>query len=242
MRRIRKHDVATRSRGEDLWDGFAQEGAEYYICTHDVDYSSPTVQRAFWDSGHTQMENVLRELEPHLHGHRLALELGCGIGRLAIPVSQHFDRVIAVDVAQTMLDKLAANCAERGIDTVDGYRPDGAWDRVGPVDFAYSLHVFQHIESWGVISEYLHRLGACIADDGVAYLHFDTRRPDLLYSVRPFLPDRMLPRPWKRGIRRVRRSRDEVLALARDAGFSLVDERAPSSADHVFVLKPSRAS
>ena len=38
----------------------------------------------------------------------------------------------------------------------------------------------------------------------MALLQFDTRRASLSYRLRNALPDPLLPRPWRRGIRRIR--------------------------------------
>lgn len=46
--------------------------------------------------------NKLSELVPN---HQTALDLGCGPGKIARPIAQHFDTVVAVDPSQKMLDK-----------------------------------------------------------------------------------------------------------------------------------------
>ena len=221
---------------ENRWDNFAKQDAEYYICTSDLDYSTPEGQDAFWKSGRAQVDHMLETVSPYLHGYRLALDIGCGIGRLSIPMAERFERVASVDVSPSMLTKLAANAERNEIDTIVPNLPDGPWDKLGSVDFAASCHVFQHIESWETIADYVHRLGGCLAEGGVAYLHFDTRPADLLYRVRPFVPDRLLPRPWRRGIRRVRRPRQQLLDLVRAAGLVVLEEHAPDTGDHVLVL------
>ena len=49
-----------------------------------------------------------------------------------------------------------------------------------------------------------------LSDRGIGYLQFDTRPPGWLYEVKTALPDFLLPRFWRRGIRRIRRDPSEL--------------------------------
>jgi hypothetical protein len=51
------------------------------------------------------------------------------------------------------------------------------------------------------------------------------------------LPDRLLPRTQRRGIRRLRRSTKKLCALFEACGLGILDEFEPDSADHCFLLK-----
>lgn len=67
-----------------------------------------------------------------------ALDVGCGVGRLARAMRRHAAHVTGFDVADTML-ALARRHAGEGVDYV-------ATLPVGPFDWVNSLVVFQHIE------------------------------------------------------------------------------------------------
>jgi hypothetical protein len=71
----------------------------------------------------------------------------------------------------------------------------------------------------------------------MALLQFDTRRPTAAYRLRNALPDVFLPRPWRQGIRRIRRSPSQLAALFDDAGLQLVRELGPQTEEHVFILR-----
>ena len=57
----------------------------------------------FFASGRDTTAWMLDQVAGELPGRDLALEIGCGIGRLLIPMARRFSRVIGVDVAPTML-------------------------------------------------------------------------------------------------------------------------------------------
>jgi cyclopropane fatty-acyl-phospholipid synthase-like methyltransferase len=91
------------------------------------------------------------------------VEIGCGIGRLAVPMARRFDEVVAVDIAPTMLDKLAEHARAAGVDNVHGFLDGQPWYARGPADLVYSLVAFQHIENWLEIVRYVARIAACLA-------------------------------------------------------------------------------
>lgn len=222
----------TRNR----WDEFAQENAEYYILTtNDLDYSTPSGMASFFESGRREAARILDEAGGHLTAHHTALEIGCGVGRLAIPMARTFDRVIGVDISPTMLAKLAENTRDAQLSNVTGFLAGEPWDKQGPVDFAYSRIVFQHIEDWEVIEDNVTRIASCLADRGIASLHFDTRPRSLAYEALRIAPDKVLRRQWRRGIRRVRRSAADVEALLRQHGLRVVTQLRPGTELHVFI-------
>jgi cyclopropane fatty-acyl-phospholipid synthase-like methyltransferase len=176
-------------------------------------------------------------VHPWLRGSGVALEIGCGIGRLTLPVARRFDRVIAVDVAPTMLRRLSESCAARGVTNVEPALAGDAWHHRGVVDFAYSRIVFQHIADWDVIADYLRRIADCLADDGVLYAQFDTRPATALYRIKTALPDAVLPRTWRRGVRRIRRVAPRIVEVARTLALEPVLERGAGTFDTEFVFR-----
>ncbi len=83
----------------------------------------------------------------------------------------------------------------------------------------------------------MHRLTAALKPGGVALLQFDTRPQTQAYRLRNTLPDVLLPRPWRRGIRRIRRSPDDLAKILTDAGFERVRDEGKGTEEHVFVLR-----
>jgi len=225
----------------DRWDEFARADAHRYICTG----VGAGDARGFWASGE---QTVATELLPLLEEFRLrpgtALEIGCGVGRLLLPLARRFALAVGVDVSAEMIRRAGRNAADLGIRNVEwvlanepaavlGQRADLA----GKVDLVYSLLVFQHLERAELIDSYIAAVAQLLAEGGVAYLHFDTRKPTALYRLRNRLPERLLPWFWKRSIRRIRRDPREIERSFARRGLEILRQRAPGSAEHRYLLR-----
>jgi SAM-dependent methyltransferase len=219
------------------WEAFAREDAELYILGRSVPDGDAQAAHDFFESGRGTTTWMLDEVGDDLPGRDHALEIGCGVGRLVIPMTEHFSKVIGVDVAPTMLQKLSANCERFGIDNAEPMLADDSWERGGEADFVYSWLVFQHIADFGLIESTVQRLAGALKAGGVALLQFDTRRPTAVYRARNTLPDALLPRPWRRGIRRIRRRPSQLASLFEAAGLQLGRELGPQTEEHVFILR-----
>lgn len=220
----------SRDKLSERWERYAQSDAEFYIWT-DVEAGDD-----FAASGERDAARIMALCAPHLAGRGRALEIGCGVGRLVIPMSRHFERIIGVDIAPTMLRKLADNCRRDGVTGVTGMLAHEAWDAQGPIDFAYSHIVLQHIESWATIESYVARVAGALSADGVFYAQFDSRPPNVLYHLRNRLPDSLLPRHYRRGVRRIRRSVPAIEQLAATNGFAVAHRSGEGTEQMILVL------
>jgi SAM-dependent methyltransferase len=238
------HETRRPSASSEKWEQFAQEDPYTYILT--ALKSADTSE--FWKSGERTMQE---EIFPLLHVHgvrpRFGLELGCGIGRLAVPLARRFQEVLGVDIAPGMVQRARSFAQDNGIENISFASISGpeellqqAGHFAGNCDFIYSLLVFQHIPEFSMIEGYLHVIRVLLHPRGLAYLQFDTRPSDLAYRVKTRLPDWALPRFWKRGIRRIRRSPDEIEASFRRAGLEIVGELTPRTAYHRYILRLSQ--
>lgn len=229
-----------RSDPRPLWDRFAEENAEFYIWTDPaLDYGTPEGRSGFFESGRRQTAELLAAATPRLRRRGRALELGCGTGRLLLPHAASFERVVGVDVSPRMLSGLRQNAREFGVPNVETYLAGEAWDLGARFDYIWSFLVFQHLPRWREIRRYLERIAIALEPDGVAQLQFDTRPRSLPYRLRSWLPDFLLPRTQRRGIRRVRRSAGSLREAAAAAGLRILEERGAGSAEHVFLMTPA---
>ncbi|MEP6494708.1 MAG: class I SAM-dependent methyltransferase [bacterium] len=217
----------------ERWEALAQADAEFYICTE------LSKGEDFFASGERDAERILAVAGHHVPEWKTALEIGCGVGRLTLPIARRFERVTAVDIAPTMLRKLDENCRNRDVKTVTPMLAAEKWELGGPVDLCYSRIVFQHIEPWAIIADYFRRIAACLTVGGAFYVQFDTRPFDVLYQIKNSLPDIVLPRTKQRGVRRIRRTTAEVQALARTCGLENVYEHGSGTLDTEFVFRRS---
>jgi ArsR family transcriptional regulator len=65
--------------------------------------------------------------EAPLPGRALALEVGPGDGAFLLNLSPRFERVVALDNANEMLDRARATAAEHGLDNIEFVHGDTAW-------------------------------------------------------------------------------------------------------------------
>ena len=105
---------------------------------------TPQGMEDFYASGRVDIDHVvgaLRRMNEGRFSPGVGLDFGCGVGRLSFAMAEHCDDVIAVDVAEGMLDVGRQQARERGHRNVE-FRTDVP---SGPVDWINSLIVFQHI-------------------------------------------------------------------------------------------------
>lgn len=232
---------ASTQEARTSWERFAEQDPYLYILTS-MKRTDPGV---FWRSGE---QTVSVELLPFIKAHDVrsfvAMELGCGIGRLALPLARHFGQVIGVDITRGMVRRATSFADDNGIKNVSFVAISGPEDflqKAGEFaescDFIYSLLVFQHIPELSMIEGYLHVIRTLLHERGVAYLQFDTRRSNSLYRLKTRLPDFLLPRFWRRGIRRIRRSPAEIAWCIQQAGLEIVEQIAPETEYHRYVLR-----
>ena len=225
----------------EIWDKFAQNDAQRYIWT----IRQGNDPQEFWQSGeHT----VAREFLPLIRSYQvrpaLGLELGCGVGRLAFPLARHFQQVLGLDVSRSMIQQVISAATEKRVTNVAFCAIAGPEDFVqlattNPTrfDFIYSLLVFQHVPDLSTIAGYLLVIRTLLHPRGLAYLQFDTRPPGLSYRLKTRLPDFLLPRFWRRGIRRIRRSPQEIESCIRRAGLEIAAQLTPRTAYHRYILR-----
>lgn len=225
---------------DDRWNQFAKRDAYSYIMTN-LSSGDPA---EFWASGKRTVDGELIPLiEEYKVKRTTAIEIGCGVGRLLIPLSRYFDSAVGVDISAEMLRRARTHALEHNADNTL-FVQVGARNNVyelmpnlvGTVAFAYSLLVFQHIDSFNVIRDYVQSIALLLTSHGVAYIQFDTRKKSPLYAMRGILPDLFLPQYWRKGIRRIRRAPDELKKLFAQCGLRMLRESGVSSDYHCFVL------
>jgi 2-polyprenyl-3-methyl-5-hydroxy-6-metoxy-1,4-benzoquinol methylase len=102
----------------------------------------------FWHLGDAQVAERLaaaeREFGPVPRDR--ALDFGCGVGRLSLPLARRFGQVVALDIAPAMLDEARRNADAAGLANLCFARSDDALGEAGGrFDFVMSFIVFQHI-------------------------------------------------------------------------------------------------
>jgi cyclopropane fatty-acyl-phospholipid synthase-like methyltransferase len=106
-----------------------------------------------------------------------ALDFGCGVGRIVIPLAERCGSVLGVDVADSMLVNARLLCQQRNLSNVRFARCDDSLEGVdGGFDLVHSYIVFQHVPP-GRGLPLLERLLRKLNANGVGVIH-------VLYDVR----------------------------------------------------------
>jgi 2-polyprenyl-3-methyl-5-hydroxy-6-metoxy-1,4-benzoquinol methylase len=137
---------------ERAWNYYGNEDPYFGVLTADR-FRRETLDEAareeFFDSGRRYVAEALATVADHvLPGFRptRALDFGCGVGRLLIPLAEHADDVVGVDVSEGMLAEAERNLERAGVSNCILVRSDDALSQVqGTFDLIHSSMVFQHI-------------------------------------------------------------------------------------------------
>jgi hypothetical protein len=166
------------------------------------------------------------------------------VGRLVFPLSSHFQEMVGVDIAEGMVRRAQDFARDNGIANARFSAMSGPEDLLhragnysGRIDFLYSLLVFQHIPDFSMIEGYLHVIGVLLAENGIAYLQFDTRPGSFAYHIKTRMPDFLLPRFWRKGIRRIRRHPEDIEEGIHNAGLEITGELTPLTSYHRYILR-----
>jgi SAM-dependent methyltransferase len=130
---------------------------------------------AFFESGHAYLDFVFQVARENLDSSfrpKRALDFGCGVGRLALPLARQCESVVGVDISDSMLAEARSNCREQGLTNATFVKGDDTLSGVsGSFDLVHSFIVFQHIppKRGEVI---LQKLVDLVREDGIGILHF----------------------------------------------------------------------
>lgn len=151
------------------WDTRARVNARAYINWPGI----ANEEEAFFASGR---EDYARYVTPFLRRHQIdpaqkhALEIGCGIGRLAHCLAKDFARVTGVDVSPEMVERAnAGNMPNARFLAVSGGDLRGIED--ASMDFVLSFAVFQHVPDHAAICSYFRETARVLRPGGFFRLH-----------------------------------------------------------------------
>ncbi len=78
---------------------------------------------------------------------RRALDYGCGVGRVALPLAGRCEHVYGLDISPAVLREADRNAKRLNLTNVEWLAADRLSDLSGSYDLVISLYVFQHIPS-----------------------------------------------------------------------------------------------
>lgn len=172
MRAMPDPQVEQQMRAD--WDRRAREDASYYVAFGRRGQTAEEFFATAKDVLHA-IEIEFRRFPPSAGLAQLAaLEIGCGPGRLLVPLSRRFGRIAGVDVSPEMVELARRNLAgapHARVEVTSG--ADLAAFADESIDFCYSYAVFQHIPSRAVVLSYLREARRVLKTGGLLKCQFN---------------------------------------------------------------------
>ena len=152
------------------WELRAKKNSLYFIRT-----KKNQSNEEFWKSGYKDRDSILehkliKEKLDKKIGELKVLEIGCGVGRILIPMSEKFQESVGVDISQEMVNigkqkisdttncKILLNNGMDLSDLISNY-----------FDFCYSFIVFQHIPEKQIVKNYIKEVARVLKPNSFFY-------------------------------------------------------------------------
>ena len=170
-----------KGRTAQTWEWWGRQDPYFGVIT-DEKFKSATLdlhRAEFFRSGEVHLAGVLGRIERHFGPvpRRSALDFGCGVGRVLIPMADTFETVAGLDIAPSMLDEARRNLAARGIERAELMVSDATLSALGDrrFDLIHSYIVLQHMAR-GAGYRAIARLLDHVTPEGAVFLHLGVRQ------------------------------------------------------------------
>jgi 2-polyprenyl-3-methyl-5-hydroxy-6-metoxy-1,4-benzoquinol methylase len=160
---------------DQVWRDYGRDDPYFGVLAHE-EYKrnnlSDTTLEKFFQSGEVHIADLIGSIERlgiTLRNER-ALDFGCGVGRLLMPLATRFKEVVGVDVSDGMLAESAKNAAVRKLNNLSLFKeiPDSTFDLI------HSALVFQHINAERGL-EIISKCWSKLTPDGLLAIQFPIR-------------------------------------------------------------------
>lgn len=135
---------------DKAWEKWGKQAPYFGVLAHEK-FTADNIDRnreEFFATGRDSVRAILDRYERHfgrLQRER-ALDHGCGVGRLTLPLAREFSSVVGLDISPSMLSEAGANARHFRVDDARfKLADDGLSNADGQFDFVNSYIVLQHI-------------------------------------------------------------------------------------------------
>jgi SAM-dependent methyltransferase len=135
-------------RIKQSWEHLGDTRAHHSVLTS-KDFLPDSLEKnigAFWKSGEREVQEIEAILKRHgvkLSEVKTAVEYGCGVGRVTVPLSKSVSSMHAYDISRPHLDYAKEHANEERA-TINFHLVSDPLDKLQPCDLFYSRIVFQH--------------------------------------------------------------------------------------------------
>ena len=185
---------------KDTWNELADQDAEFYILTERDRKGKKWDKKEFLEKGQEQWERF-KELLYHygLEGiagkNKIALDMGCGVGRMTFAMAKDFWKVIGVDVSEVMVNKAREYQKKLAIKNVEFLVNNGidlSQFSDNSIDFVFSYLTLQHCPSSKQVLRYIKEFSRITKPSGCCL--FQTRIAPTLKRYARFVLSKKLAR------------------------------------------------
>jgi SAM-dependent methyltransferase len=159
------------------WDYYGRHDPYFGVLSHDRFHGGALTEEArreFFESGAAYVRGVLDACRRHLGSdlpREKALDFGCGVGRLTLPLAAEFAHAVGVDIALGMLTEARVQAAALHVSNVTFcQRLEELRDAQGTFSFVNSYIVLQHVPTKDGL-QYMATMLRLLAADGFGALH-----------------------------------------------------------------------
>ena len=168
---------------DKAWEKFGRTDPYFGVLAHER-FTAGQIEgnrEEFFASGRGSIGHILARYEQHFGKlpRNGALDHGCGVGRLTLPLAGQFGEVVGLDVSPSMIAEAQANAARYDLRNVQfALADDQLSEAPGEFDFVNSLMVLQHIRVRRGL-RILSRLLAKVRPGGGLHVHLSLRTDPL---------------------------------------------------------------
>jgi SAM-dependent methyltransferase len=175
----------TDRAGESMrsyWDEAARNNAAWYVDTS-LNFDAPDMER-FFQTGRLIVAEALEDPPVAPESHRMAVEIGSGLGRVCLALADHFDRVVGIDISPEMVRRAQELVTNERVSFEVGDGTTLAPVSDGQADLVLSFTVFQHIPDVRVIDRYIGEAARILKDGGVFVFQWNNTPGALGWALR----------------------------------------------------------
>jgi ubiquinone/menaquinone biosynthesis C-methylase UbiE len=162
------------------WEAISSSDPLYGIASSDDKKNKKWELDEFFQRGEGIMKAFMGRIEKlnYPKERNVALEFGCGAGRLLRFASPHFQKVIGIDISDGMIDLAKKYQASyTNIEYHVNKRPDLSIIRDSSVDFIYTHHVLQHVPKKSEQIAFIKEFQRIMTQNGLMAFHIPVFLP-----------------------------------------------------------------
>lgn len=165
-------------RIEKKWEHLGESNPYFTVIPYEKYKSenlNETLLEEFFEGGEIHITRIWNKISEHFgrdFNPRAALDFGCGVGRLALPLAKRCETVLGVDISEKMLEEARRNAHLFGLSNLKFAAVNDFFEKKeGGFDFVHSFIVFQHVKP-KTGEKIFKKLIELLNEGGIGALHF----------------------------------------------------------------------